>query len=89
MFSFISQSVLSDSKFVIRLAANPIFHERTKHIEIACHFIKDKVKAGIVKPMYVPTQHQVADILTKGLGQNQHLHLLRKLGVLNIFHHTA
>ncbi|KAL3378593.1 hypothetical protein AABB24_004490 [Solanum stoloniferum] len=82
-------TVLSDSKSAIQLAANPIFHEPTKHIEIDCHFIRDKVKAGLVQPIYVPTQHQVADILTKGLGQDQHLHLLSKLGVLNILHPTA
>lgn len=75
-------TVLSDSKSAIQLADNPIFHELTKHIAIDCHFLRDKVKVDIVKPLYVPTQHQVADM-------DQHLHLLSKLGVLNIFHPTA
>ncbi|PHT40219.1 hypothetical protein CQW23_19073 [Capsicum baccatum] len=79
-------AVLSNSKTVMELAANTVFHERTKHIEIDCHFIRDKIKSGIIHTIYVPTQHQEADLLTKGLGHSQHHHLIGKLGVLNILH---
>ncbi|KAF3682563.1 putative serine carboxypeptidase-like 40-like [Capsicum annuum] len=41
-------TILSDSKSAIQLAANLIFHERTKHIEVYCHFIRDKIKEGLV-----------------------------------------
>lgn len=45
----------SDSKFVIQLTSNPIFHVKDKHIEFDCHFIWDKIKEELVQAMYVPT----------------------------------
>lgn len=79
-------TILSDSKSAMQIAASPIFHECTKHIEIDYHFIIDKIKDGIVKRIYVNTKDQLADLLAKGLSQAQHNRLLGKLGVLNILH---
>ena len=66
-----------------------MLHERKKHIEIDCHFIRDKTKAAKVNTAYVHTHQQLADILTKGLSQVQHVHLLGKLGVINVMHSSA
>ena len=59
-----------DNQSCMKLTENPVFHNWSKHIEIRYHFIHDHVQKGVVKLQYLPTDEQVADILTKSLGKS-------------------
>ncbi|GJZ39030.1 ribonuclease H-like domain-containing protein [Tanacetum coccineum] len=59
--------VYCDNVSIVYMSANPVQHQRTKHIEIDIHFVRDKIAAGHVRVLHVPSQFQYADIFTKGL----------------------
>nr|KYP41064.1 Retrovirus-related Pol polyprotein from transposon TNT 1-94 [Cajanus cajan] len=74
-----------DNKSAISIAHNPVQHDRTKHIEVDRHFIKEKLDSGMICTPYVSTQNQLADILTKGLNCTHFERIISKLGMENTY----
>jgi hypothetical protein len=71
-----------DNYSCVKLSENPMFHDRSKHIEIIYHFIKGRVQKGVVKLQYNCTDENIANILTKSLVKGQFFYFKDKLGVV-------
>ena len=73
-----------DNENAIKLASNPVFHARTKHIEVHYHFLREKVLKKEVELLGVRTNDQVADIFTKALEKPKFQLFRDALGVVSV-----
>lgn len=64
--------IYTDNQSSLHLSENPKFHDRSKHIDLRYHFLREKVNNKILQLKYTPTQYMWADILTKSLPKVKH-----------------
>ncbi|CAN1787409.1 Copia protein [Linum perenne] len=80
--SFPATNLFCDNTSAINMTKNPILHSRTKNIDIRHHFICELIQKGDIVLNYVPTEDQLADILTKPLHADYFSFLRREIGIL-------
>ena len=73
--------IYCDNKFAIAIAKNPVFHNRTKHIAIKYHYLREVEANGDIKLKYCSTKNQLADIFTKALPRDRFQLIRSMLGV--------
>ncbi len=73
--------IMEDNQSAISMAKNPQFHRRAKHINIKYHFIREQINDSKIRLEYCPTQHMLADLLTKGIGPEKFEKLRRMYGM--------
>lgn len=76
-------TIFYDNISTIAMTKNPIFHSRTKHIELRHHFIRDLVQDGEVFLKFINTNEQVADIFTKSVSTEKFTKFKGNLGITN------
>jgi hypothetical protein len=78
-----STLVYCDNVSAVYLSTKPVQHQRTKHVEIDLHFVRDRVAIGDIRALHVPTTSQFADIFTKGLPSSTFSEFRSSLNVVS------
>ena len=77
-----TSTIFSDNQAAVSIAHHPEHHARTKHIDIAHHFLQDLVQDGILNLVYITSENNLADIFTKSLPKKVHQDLTYEIRIL-------
>ncbi|GJS13426.1 hypothetical protein Tco_0407898 [Tanacetum coccineum] len=83
-FNFMNTKIHIDNESTICIVKNPVYHSRTKHIEIRHHFIRDCYEKRLIDVIKIHTDANVADLLTKGFDVTRFNFLMVNIGMLNL-----
>ncbi|GKF29394.1 hypothetical protein Tco_0095736, partial [Tanacetum coccineum] len=83
-FNFMNTKIYINNENTICIVKNPVFHSKTKHIEIRHHFIKDSYEKKLIQVIKIHIEHNVADLLTKAFDVSRFNFLIANIGLLNL-----
>ncbi|GJR68906.1 putative ribonuclease H-like domain-containing protein [Tanacetum coccineum] len=83
-YNFMNTKIFIDNESTICIVKNPVFHSKTKHIEIRHHFIRDSYEKRLIQVIKIHTDHNVADLLTKAFDVSRFQFLTASIGMLNL-----